>query len=206
MFSGIIEEVGRVRAVTAASLTVEARLVLQETALGDSVAVNGACLTVARLGDGWFGADVMPETLRRTNLGRLRPGDGVNLERSLTLASRLGGHIVQGHIDGRGTVSAVEPEGDAVLVTIAAPLPLLRYVVEKGYIAVDGASLTVVDCTATAFRVSLVHFTLDHTTFGQWRPGQPVNLEIDILAKYVERLLPGGGAAAPAVALEVTRQ
>jgi riboflavin synthase len=207
MFSGIVEEAGRVRAATTAALTIEARRVLEDTTLGDSVAVNGACLTVARLGDGWFGADVMPETLRRTNLGVLRPGDGVNLERSLTLASRLGGHIVQGHIDGRGTVSAVEPEGDAVLVTIAAPLPLLRYIVEKGYIAVDGASLTVVDCTAAAFRVSLVRFTLEHTILGHWQPGQAVNLEIDILAKYVERLLPGGTRpTAPVRALEITRQ
>jgi riboflavin synthase len=191
MFSGIVEEVGSVREAGGDSLTVAASLVLDQTALGDSIAVNGACLTVARLGDGWFGTDVMPETLRRTNLGRLRPGDAVNLERSLTLASRLGGHMVQGHVDGTGTVRALTAEGDALLVTIEAPPAILRYIVEKGYIAVDGASLTVVDHSPTAFRVSLVRYTLDHTIFGRWKAGQAVNLEVDILAKYVERLLPG---------------
>jgi riboflavin synthase len=191
MFSGIVEEVGSVREAGGDSLTVAASLVLDQTALGDSIAVNGACLTVARLGDGWFGTDVMPETLRRTSLGRLRPGDAVNLERSLTLASRLGGHMVQGHVDGTGTVRALTAEGDALLVTIEAPPAILRYIVEKGYIAVDGASLTVVDHSPTAFRVSLVRYTLDHTIFGRWKAGQAVNLEVDILAKYVERLLPG---------------
>jgi riboflavin synthase len=189
VFTGIVEEVGRVRARGPAALEIEARQVLEGTSLGDSIAVNGACLTVARLGQGWFAADTMPETLRRTNLGALQPGDGVNLERSLTLASRLGGHIVQGHVDGTGEVRTLQPEGDALLATIAAPRHLLRYVVEKGYIAVDGASLTVVDCTDDAFRVSLVRFTLDHTIFGAWRAGTPVNLELDILAKYVERLV-----------------
>jgi riboflavin synthase len=191
MFSGIVEEVGSVREAGDDSLTVAASLVLDQTALGDSIAVNGACLTVARLGDTWFGAEIMPETLRRTNLGRLRPGDAVNLERSLTLASRLGGHMVQGHVDGTGTVRALTAEGDALLVTIEAPAAILRYIVEKGYIAVDGASLTVVDHSPTAFRVSLVRYTLDHTIFGRWKAGQAVNLEVDILAKYVERLLPG---------------
>jgi riboflavin synthase len=191
MFSGIVEEVGSVREAGCDSLTVAASLVLDQTALGDSIAVNGACLTVARLGDGWFGTGVMPETLGRTSLGRLRPGDAVNLERSLTLASRLGGHMVQGHVDGTGTVRALTAEGDALLVTIEAPPAILRYIVEKGYIAVDGASLTVVDHSPTAFRVSLVRYTLDHTIFGRWKAGQAVNLEVDILAKYVERLLPG---------------
>lgn len=188
MFGGIVEEVGRVGEARADGLRIVADVVLRETALGDSIAVNGTCLTVARLGDGWFGADVMPETLRRTNLGLLHPDDPVNLERSLTLATRIGGHVVQGHVDGTGTVQALEPEGDAVLVTIAAAPSLLRYVVEKGYIAVDGASLTIIDCTATTFRVSLVDYTLRHTIFGCWRRGQAVNLEVDILAKYVERL------------------
>jgi riboflavin synthase len=188
MFGGIVEEVGRVGEARADGLLIVADVVLRETALGDSIAVNGTCLTVARLGDGWFGADVMPETLRRTNLGLLHPDDPVNLERSLTLSTRIGGHVVQGHVDGTGTVQALEPEGDAVLVAIAAAPSLLRYVVEKGYIAVDGASLTIIDCTATTFRVSLVDYTLRHTIFGCWRPGQAVNLEVDILAKYVERL------------------
>lgn len=191
MFTGIVEEVGAVRAAGPGSLEVAARTVLTGSALGDSIAVNGACLTVARLGADWFGADVMPETLRRTNLGGLRPGDGVNLERPLSPSGRLGGHIVQGHVDGVGSVRHLESEGEALLVSIAAPA-VLRYIVEKGFIAVDGASLTVVDVGDDAFRVSLVRYTLEHTTFGRWRVGCPVNLEIDILAKYVERLLGGG--------------
>jgi riboflavin synthase len=201
MFSGIVEEVGHVWETSSSSLTIAASVVLGQTALGDSIAVNGACLTVARLGNGWFGADVMPETLRRTNLGQLRARDAVNLERSLTLASRLGGHVVQGHVDGTGTVRAVEAEGDATLVTIDAAPSLMRYIVEKGYIAVDGASLTVVDHSPTAFRVSLVRYTLEHTIFGRWSAAQAVNLEIDILAKYVERLLPGERATAPKAGL-----
>ena len=197
MFTGIIEEVGRVRAAGSDHIEITAARVLEGTALGDSIAVNGACLTAARLGEGWFAADVMPETLRRTNLGDLRPGGGVNLERSMTLAQRVGGHVVQGHVDGAGTVRSLTPEGDAVLVAIAAPSALLRYVVEKGYIAVDGASLTVVDRTDEQFRVSLVRYTLEHTIFGQWQVGQRVNLEIDILAKYVERLLAGSVGTPP---------
>ncbi|HEV7216405.1 MAG TPA: riboflavin synthase [Chloroflexota bacterium] len=200
VFSGIVEEIGAVRAASAGSLKIAAGVVLDQTALGESIAVNGACLTVAERGADWFRADVMPETLRRTNLGGLRAGDPVNLERALTLAARLGGHIVQGHIDGTGIVQAMLPEGDAVLVTIAAEPPLMRYVIEKGYIAVDGASLTVVDNTETAFRVSLVRYTLEHTIFGRWQVGQAVNLEIDILAKYVERLLPSGASPLSAVA------
>lgn len=196
MFSGIIEEVGTIRKVAADSMLVAAGTVLEQTALGDSIAVNGACLTVAERGDGWFRADVMPETLRRTNLGSLRAGESVNLERALTLAARLGGHIVQGHIDGTGSVQQIVPEGDALLVTFAAPPELMRYVVEKGYIAVDGASLTVVDHTETAFRVSLVRYTLGHTIFGRWQVGRKVNLEIDIVAKYVERLMPGSASVA----------
>lgn len=191
MFTGIIEEVGSVRVAEGDRIEIAATRVLEGTALGDSIAVNGACLTAARLSDGWFAADVMPETLRRTNLGALRPGDSVNLERSMTLAQRVGGHVVQGHVDGTGAVRSLTPEGDAVLVAIAAPSALLRYVVEKGYIAVDGASLTVVDRTDEQFRVSLVRYTLEHTIFGKWQVGQRVNLEIDILAKYVERLLAG---------------
>jgi len=194
MFTGIVEEVGRIREAGAAALEVAAQRALEGTALGDSIAVNGVCLTVARRGDGWFAADVMPETLRRSNLGMLGPGDSVNLERSLAHGGRLGGHVVQGHVDATGTVVDLTPEQEALLVTIAAPRHLLRYVVEKGYIAVDGASLTVVDCTEDAFRVSLVRFTLDHTIFSHWRVGDTVNLEVDILAKYAERLYGGAGA------------
>ena len=193
MFSGIVEEMGTVRETGADRLLIAAGTVLEQTALGDSIAVNGACLTVAGLGEGWFRSDVMPETLRRTNLSKLRAGDSVNLERAMTLASRLGGHIVQGHVDGTGIVRCTVAEGDAKVVTIEAAPSVMRYIVEKGYIAVDGASLTVVNCSPASFRVSLVRYTLEHTIFGRWQVGQEVNLEIDILAKYVERLLPGAG-------------
>jgi len=204
MFSGIVEEVGTVRESGADHLLIAAGTVLEQTAPGDSIAVNGTCLTVAGMGDGWFRSDVMPETLRRTNLGSLRPGDHVNLERALTLASRLGGHIVQGHIDGTGIVRGTEAEGDALLVAIETTPSIMRYIVEKGYIAVDGASLTVVDCSLGSFRLSLVRYTLEHTIFDRWQAGQQVNLEIDILAKYVERLLPGLGV--PTLGTAVVRE
>ena len=191
MFTGIVEEVGAVRARGPATLEIAATTVLEGTRLGDSVAVNGVCLTAAVLGDGWFRADLMPETVRRSNLGRLAPGDAVNLERPLSPTGRMGGHIVQGHVDGTATVGTLQPEGDAVMVTLAAAPALLRYVVPKGFIALDGASLTVVDRTAETFRVSLVRYTLDHTIFSQWRAGSLVNVELDILAKYVEQLLGG---------------
>jgi riboflavin synthase len=157
--------------------------------VGDSVAVNGACLTVTRLGDEKLSVGVMPETLRRTALADLTPGDTVNLERALQPTSRLGGHFVQGHVDGVGTVTAVTPDGNARVVRIDAPPELLRYIVEKGFIAVDGTSLTVTQVDEGSFSVALVPFTQEHVAAGLMQTGHRVNLEVDILAKYVEKLV-----------------
>lgn len=189
MFTGIIEEVGRVKSREISRLTVEASLVLGDTKVGGSVAVNGACLTVVSMNAGSFSVDVTPETLRRTNLGPLRTGDGVNLERPLAVGDRLGGHIVQGHVDGTGEVLSITPEGDSLLMRFQAPRALMRYVVEKGYIAVDGASLTIVDCDERSFSISLIPYTRDHTNLGSRSVGDVVNLETDILARQVERLM-----------------
>jgi len=193
MFTGIVEELGRVRAVCrhegGARLEIDASAVLGDAVIGASIAVNGCCLTVVELGDGWWAADAVTETLMRTSLGALAAGDPVNLERPVRLEDRLGGHIVQGHVDGLGSVRAVEPDGFARVVTIAAPPELLRYVVEKGSIAVNGVSLTVVDVDAGAFSVSLIPETLERTTLGNAAPGAPVNLEVDVVAKYVEKLV-----------------
>ena len=156
---------------------------------GDSIAVNGVCLTATAIEDGRFVADVMPETLRRSSLGPLGPGDRVNLELPLRPADRLGGHVVQGHVDAVGEVAAMRDEGNARLITIAAPPELLRYVVEKGSIAVDGVSLTVATLDERSFTVSLIPETLARTTLGEATPGRRVNLEADVLAKYVERLV-----------------
>ncbi len=192
MFTGIVEEVGTVRSIGSGSLTVSASVVLDGTRLGDSIAVNGACLTVTALEPGSFSVSVMPETLRRTSLGQLHPGSIVNLERSLLVGGRIGGHLVQGHADATGRVVSLTPEGGAVIARFAAGPEVLRYVVEKGFIAVDGASLTVVSCDRSSFTVSLVGFTLSHTILGSRKIGDQVNLEVDIIAKYVEKLGKGG--------------
>jgi riboflavin synthase len=192
MFTGIIEELGRVRAVHAAGARIEIECtdVLADASIGASIAVNGCCLTVIEIGDGWWAADAQPETLARTTLGTLEPGDPVNLERPVRLADRLGGHLVQGHVDGVGTVQARAPEADgSAVVTIAAPDAVLRYVVEKGSVTVDGVSLTVTRVDDAAFAVALIPHTLAVTTLGSRGPGDVVNLEVDVLAKYVERLL-----------------
>ena len=188
MFTGIVEEVGIVKAVSSTGLTVAAAKVLEGTGPGDSIAVNGVCLTATDLSGDLFSVDVMPETLRRTNLGSLRPGDGVNLERPLAVGGRFGGHFVQGHVDGTGELLSVTPEGDALLLQFKAPQDIMKYVVQKGFIAVDGVSLTVVGCGSGAFGVSLVGYTREHTTLGSRKPGDMVNLEVDILSKYVEQL------------------
>ena len=192
MFTGIIEEIGIVRSARPGRLIIAAKRVLEDTKVGDSIAVNGACLTVTEVSPDSFSVDVMPETLRRTNLGALRPGDGVNLERPLAVGARMGGHFVQGHVDGLGKVLSAMPENKALNVKYEAPPEIMRYVVEKGFIAVDGVSLTVVECNATSFKVSLVAYTLENTNLGQRRPGDVVNLEVDIIAKYVERLREAG--------------
>ena len=188
MFTGIVEEIGTVKAVSPTTLTVAADKVLEDTGPGDSIAVNGVCLTATELSSDSFAVEVMPETLRRTNLGSLQPGDRVNLERPLAVGGRFGGHFVQGHVDGTGTVASAKPEGDAILLKCEAPAEITRYIVEKGFIAVDGVSLTVVECSTAAFSVSLVGYTQTNTTLGGAKPPDVVNLEVDIIAKYAERL------------------
>ena len=193
MFTGIVEELGTVAAVEdqgdAIRLTIRASTVLEDAGLGDSIAVNGCCLTVAeRNGDTWT-ADVMQETLDKTSLYGVRPGDRVNLERAVTADKRLGGHIVQGHVDGVGTVLGRAPSEHWEVVEIQMPPELGRYLVDKGSITVDGVSLTVVEARDDSFTVSLIPETLARTTLGTRRPGERVNLEADILAKHVERLL-----------------
>ncbi len=194
MFTGIVEEVGTVKSLRADRLTISANEVLEGTKVGDSIAVNGACLTVTAMTGSTFSVDVMPETLRRTNLGSLRPGDGVNLERPLAVGGRIGGHFVQGHVDGTGRVSALVPEGHALLMTVVAPSEITSYLVEKGFIAVDGVSLTIVRSNLTSFEVSLVAYSREHTNLGRRKPGDVVNLEVDIIAKYVQKLCGGGNA------------
>ncbi len=193
MFTGIIEEVGTVRRVlsggTAGEISIRAAAVLEGTHIGDSIAVNGVCLTVTGMtGDG-FTADVMPETLRRTNLGRLNSDSRVNLERAMAAGGRFGGHIVSGHIDGVGTIRSMRREENAVWVTIAAPTPILRLIVEKGSIAIDGVSLTVAEVTSETFSVSIIPHTGAQTILLSKRPGEQVNLENDVVGKYVQRLL-----------------
>jgi riboflavin synthase len=156
--------------------------------LGGSIAVNGVCLTVTKFDSNSFSVDIMPETIRRTNLELLGVGGEVNLERPLTLEKQLGGHLVQGHIDDTGRVTSVTWDGEAMLVRFEAPPEVMRYVVRKGFIAVDGVSLTIVDCDASSFLVSIVEYTRKHTTLGSRRVGDLVNLEVDIVAKYLERL------------------
>jgi len=199
MFTGIVEEVGAVRAAHPGKLIISATRVTEDTKEGDSISVNGACLTVTEISHDSFSMDVMPETLRRTNLGLLQPGDKVNLERSLAVGGHLGGHFVQGHVDETGKVISITPEEEALLVRFEAPQELMRYIVRKGFIAVDGVSLTVVECNTSSFEVSLVAFTQQTTNLASKRPGDVVNLEVDIIAKYVERLR---GEASSAITTE----
>jgi riboflavin synthase len=193
MFSGIVAEVGFVKAFIrnggAASLTIEASPACSDVAIGESIAVNGVCLTVVRRQATTFTVDVSPETLRAANLSGLQDGDGVNLERSLRLSDRLGGHLVSGHVDGVGTILERRCEANAVHYYIRAPKPLMRYIVAKGSIAVDGISLTVVTCQPEAFQVTIIPHTAAVTTIGGKAIGATVNLECDMIAKYVERAL-----------------
>ena len=193
MFTGIVEELGTVAGVEdqsdAIRLTIHAQHVLVDAGLGDSIAVNGCCLTVAeRDGDTWT-ADVMQETLDKTSLAGVAPGDRVNLERAVTPTTRLGGHIVQGHVDGVGTIAARTPSEHWEVVEVSMPPELGRYLVDKGSITVDGVSLTVVEARDDAFTVSLIPETLARTTLGRRQVGDRVNLEVDVLAKHVEKLL-----------------
>lgn len=195
LFTGLIEEVAHVRQIErqrdSARITLTARRVLDDVNIGDSIAVNGVCLTVVSFSADSFCAEAVPETMRRTNLGSLRTGDGVNLERALRLGDRLGGHIVSGHVDGTGILRARTPEGNAVVLRIGAPQEVLRYIADKGSICVDGVSLTVMDVTDDAFRVSIIPHTGQATTLLTAPAGGRLNLEVDVLAKYVERLLGG---------------
>ena len=191
MFTGIVEEVGKVVEAKPGRLRIGAKTILKGTRLGDSIAVNGACLTVAALTPDSFSVDVVPETLRRTNLGELQRGGNVNLERSLQYGGRIGGHLVQGHVDATGRIVSITPDGDAVLVRFKTAFSLMRYVVEKGFVAVDGVSLTVVGCGKDWFTVTLIPVTRTATVLGAKKAGDRVNLEADQIAKYVERLMQG---------------
>jgi riboflavin synthase len=198
VFTGIVEELGEVVGIDVAGdsarIRVRGPLVTGDAARGDSIAINGVCLTVTGTQDGEFSADVMGETLDHSSLGALRPGANVNLERPMRPDGRLGGHIVQGHVDGIGTIVARRPAGDWETVRISIPAALARYVVSKGSVAVDGISLTVsglADDAESWFEVSLIPETLARTTLGRKQPGEVVNIEVDMIAKYVERLLAG---------------
>lgn len=193
MFTGIVEEIGTVQKIqhgaSSAVLQINANLICTDLKIGDSVAVNGVCLTATKVLANGFLADAMPETLNRSNLAALTPGSRVNLERALTLAGRVGGHLVSGHIDGTATVIATQRDDNAVWYRLAAPPQLMRYIITKGSVALDGVSLTVARVTADDFSVSLIPHTAANTTFGTRRPGDKINLECDIIGKYVEKLL-----------------
>jgi len=193
MFTGIIEEMGTVKSLSirgeSARIQVAARKILADIRLGDSIALNGVCLTVTSFTPQGFSADVMPETLRKTGLQEMKPGEQVNLERALALGGRLGGHLVSGHIDGTGRIRDRRLEENAVVLWISAPPEIMRVIVSKGSVAVDGVSLTVADVTQDAFSVSLVPHTAELTTLGSRVPGETVNLENDLIGKYVERFM-----------------
>lgn len=193
MFTGIVEERGKVLSISPQRLVVDCRTVPEGSPVGASVAVNGVCLTVVERAPERLTFDLSEETLARTSLSRLAAGAAVNLERPLTLSSRLGGHLVQGHVDGVGTVVSVEGDRSGAVVTIRPPKAVLRYVVEKGSIGVDGVSLTVSRVSDGTFAVALIPHTLSVTTLGATGAGEPVNLEIDVIAKYVEALMDGSG-------------
>ncbi len=193
MFTGIVEEMGRVLAIAGDRelenfVTIGCCLAIEGARPGDSIAVNGTCLTVVTLQEGSFTVGLSPETLRRTNLGSLRIGDPVNLERSLTYGGRMGGHYVQGHVDGVGKIAGITPEGDSLRIRVEPPPGLMRYIVEKGYVAVDGVSLTVAALDETGFTIAMIAYTRDAVIMGGQPVGTPVNIEVDIIAKYVERL------------------
>lgn len=199
MFTGIVEEIGTVRTIKQGTesviLMIEGKVVLEDIHIGDSIAVNGVCLTVTNVQDGCFMADVMPETIRRSSLGGLKLGSRVNLERAMAANGRFGGHIVSGHIDGTGVIKNQKREDNAVWVTIAAEPQLLHYIVEKGSIAIDGISLTVAYIDEKCFKVSLIPHTADETTLLKKKIGEIVNLECDVVGKYIEKLMQPVGSA-----------
>lgn len=193
MFTGIVEEVGTIQSIKrgrkSSVLKIKGQKVLQGTRIGDSISTNGICLTVTKVGNDFFEADVMSESLNRTNIGELVPGSYVNLERALSLATRLGGHIVSGHIDGTGKIRNMKRDDNAVWITIETAPELLRYIIEKGSIAIDGVSLTVVTVNDQFFKVSIIPHTGEETILLQKKMGDTVNLECDMIGKYVEKLL-----------------
>jgi len=192
MFTGIVEEVGKVTLAQPRNFVIAARAVIQGIELGGSIAVNGACLTITNFNTDSLSVDIMPETLKRTNLGLLCAGDEVNLECPLALGGRLGGHLVQGHVDSTGRIASVIQDSGAMLIRFEASPQVMRYIVEKGFIAVDGVSLTVIAKDTSSFQVSIVDYTRRYTTLGSRQVGDLVNLEVDIIAKYVEQLSQGG--------------
>lgn len=185
MYSGIIEEIGIVRHCSPTGLTIEANQVLDDLAIKASIAIDGVCLTVTELGDSWFRVDTMPETLRRTNLGSLPLGTKVNLERSLAANGRIGGHMVQGHVEARVTVLSAQEDGIGQSVEIELPVDLRPYIISKGFIALNGASLTVVEAKEDRFSIALIPYTREHTNLGQLQSGTKLNLETDILGRYI---------------------
>jgi riboflavin synthase len=193
VFTGIVEEVGAVHAADGRGLTIGARLVLEGLRLGDSIAVDGACLTVTALAGASFTVGTQPETIRRTTLGSARPGRRVNLERALLADGRLGGHFVQGHVDGTARLVETFRDGEAIGLRFTAEDGITRYIVEKGFVAIDGVSLTVVEVTTSGFAITLIPYTQLHVALLDKRPGDLVNVEVDIVAKYVERFVVGGG-------------
>ncbi len=189
MFTGIVEEVGIVSKITNNGMTVKALRVLSDVKLGDSIAVNGTCLTAVSFSNSEFSVDLSPETMRRTSLSQLTEGSRVNLERALSASDRMGGHIVQGHVDATGRITSIKPDGDSIIFRVRVPKRLDKYIVEKGFVAVDGISLTVVKRGASSFTLAVIPYTLENTNLAVLSEGDQVNLEADILAKYVESLL-----------------
>jgi len=194
MFTGLVEELGIISKITQTEIWIEASVVMKDLGIKDSISVNGACLTVVDLKENTFRVDVVPETLSRTDLGYLAIGDKVNLERSAQLGGRLGGHIVQGHVDGTAAITSIVKDGTSWSIEFQIPNTLSRYIVEKGFICVDGASLTVVNCDEKSFSIALIPYTKDNTVLGLKRVGSTVNIETDIIGKYLEKLSTGDQA------------
>jgi len=208
MFTGIIEEIGVVNSLTGGTvgrLVIASKRVIEEAAVGESVAVSGVCLTVTSIASGQLSFDAVPETLARSTLTDARPGDKVNLEAALRAGGKIGGHFVQGHVDGVGTVESISSLGDSAVIRVSAPPEVIRYVVEKGSIAIDGISLTVASCDEAGFEVAVIPHTLKVTALGLRRPGDRVNLETDIIGKYVEKFT-GGHAASGGLTEELLRE
>ena len=194
MFTGLVEELGIISKITQTEIWIEASVVMKDLGIKDSISVNGACLTVVDLKENTFRVDVVPETLIRTDLGYLAIGDKVNLERSAQLGGRLGGHIVQGHVDGTAAITSIVEDGTSWSIEFQISNSLSKYIVEKGFICVDGASLTVVNCDEKSFSIALIPYTKDNTVLGLKRVGSTVNIETDIIGKYLEKLSTGDQA------------